>query len=67
MPWQSVSSLFVVGGMFNVVAGLVTGIQYLSEGKAKELGLCENEFNYRMEKRDVTYNKFADEIRKSMK
>ena len=32
MPWQSVSSLFVVGGMFNVVAGLVGGIHYLSEG-----------------------------------
>ncbi|CAJ1936235.1 unnamed protein product [Cylindrotheca closterium] len=66
MPWQSVSSLFVVGGMFNVVAGLMGGIHYLSEGKSKELGMCENDFKYGMEKRDITYNKFAAEVRKSM-
>jgi hypothetical protein len=35
--------------------------------KSKELGLCETEFNYRMEKRDLAYNKFAEEIRKSVK
>jgi len=32
MPWQSVSSLFVVGGAFNAVAGLVAGITYLADG-----------------------------------
>lgn len=32
MPWQSAPALLVVGGMFNVVAGLVSGIHYLSEG-----------------------------------
>ena len=34
--------------------------------KSKELGMCENEFKYRMEKRDIVYNKFAEEVRKSM-
>lgn len=35
--------------------------------KSKELGMCENEFKYRMEKRDIMYNKYAEEVRKSMK
>ena len=32
MPWQSLSSFVVVAGAFNVVAGLVGGIHYLSNG-----------------------------------
>eukprot|EP00980_Cylindrotheca_fusiformis_P010406 scaffold2311_cov107-Cylindrotheca_fusiformis.AAC.7 len=65
--WQGAAALFVVTSMFNVASGLVAGIHYLSEGKSKELGLCDDEFKYRMEKRDVAYNKFAAEVRKSMK
>ena len=34
--------------------------------KSKELGMCENDFKYGMEKRDIRYNKFAQEVRKSM-
>eukprot|EP00934_Nitzschia_sp_Nitz4_P002709 Nitzschia sp. Nitz4//scaffold43_size134323//16482//18362//NITZ4_003279-RA/size134323-augustus-gene-0.85-mRNA-1//1//CDS//3329551888//2699//frame0 len=56
MPWQSVSSLFIVAGMFNAAAGLVLGINYLAYGKGKELGLTSNEFNYRMDKRDQYLN-----------
>lgn len=67
MPWQSLSSFVVVAGAFNVVAGLVGGIHYLSNGKSKELGLGESEWKYQFEKRDIRYNKFAEEIRKSMK
>jgi hypothetical protein len=35
--------------------------------QSKELGMCENEFNYRMDKRDHHLNAFAKEIQKSMK
>jgi hypothetical protein len=37
MPWQSVSSLLVVGGAFNVAAGLVGAIHYLSTGVSIKL------------------------------
>jgi hypothetical protein len=40
MPWQSVSSLLVVGGAFNVAAGLVGAIHYLSTGVSIKLLSC---------------------------
>jgi hypothetical protein len=39
MPWQSLSSLLVVGGAFNVAAGLVGAIHYLSNGVSIKLPL----------------------------
>ncbi|KAG7347916.1 hypothetical protein IV203_031329 [Nitzschia inconspicua] len=67
MPWQSLSSLFVVMTMFNVTPLLVSGIHYIGYGKKKELGLPSNEWNYRMEKRDEMYKRIEKEVRKSMK
>ena len=115
MPWQSASSLVVVGAMFNAAAGLVGGLHYLQNGvcffcflvsfsisflysflfflyvivltcnfsslknsvsfwyffccdkkkqKSKELGMCANEWNYQLEKRDIIYNKIAKDIPK---
>jgi hypothetical protein len=34
--------------------------------KQKTLGLCENEFKYRLTKRDESYEKFAAQIRNNM-
>eukprot|EP00531_Pseudo-nitzschia_arenysensis_P008835 CAMPEP_0116136136 /NCGR_PEP_ID=MMETSP0329-20121206/11559_1 /TAXON_ID=697910 /ORGANISM="Pseudo-nitzschia arenysensis, Strain B593" /LENGTH=70 /DNA_ID=CAMNT_0003630975 /DNA_START=48 /DNA_END=260 /DNA_ORIENTATION=+ len=66
MPWQSVASLSVIIGMFNVVPLLNTGVQALAYGKKKELGLTSNEWNYRMTKRDITYAEHVARVRAEM-
>jgi hypothetical protein len=94
MPWQSLAPLVVVGTMFNVAAGLVAGIHYVSYGvrspnctldqfdhtlshksrfvpslflfvvqKSKELGFHDNEFNYRMDKRDQYLKQLAKSVK----
>ena len=35
--------------------------------KKKELGLCANEWNYRMAKRDITYQEHVARVREEMK
>jgi hypothetical protein len=39
MPWQSAGALLVVVAAFNVAAGLVGGIHYLSEGVSSKFSL----------------------------
>lgn len=66
MPLQSLASLGVIIAMFNVVPALNYGVQQLAYGKKKELGLCANEWNYRMTKRDLAYQAHVDRVRAEM-
>lgn len=66
MPWQSVASLSVIIGMFNVVPALNTGVQYLAYGKKKELGLTASEWNYRMANRDIAYQAHVERVKAEM-
>ena len=45
MPWQSIPPLIIIGGAFNVAAGLIWGIQRLQHGEVRLLktDFCRNE------------------------
>jgi hypothetical protein len=50
MPWQTVPSLLIIVGAFNAAAGLIYTVDYLHNGKKREIG--RDQWKFAMEKRD---------------
>eukprot|EP00538_Stauroneis_constricta_P007794 CAMPEP_0119548604 /NCGR_PEP_ID=MMETSP1352-20130426/2485_1 /TAXON_ID=265584 /ORGANISM="Stauroneis constricta, Strain CCMP1120" /LENGTH=69 /DNA_ID=CAMNT_0007593919 /DNA_START=89 /DNA_END=298 /DNA_ORIENTATION=- len=64
MPWQSSATLFIIGGAFNVIAGLLGGIQYAAYGKPKELGLTGSPWKNQMSLRDADIERLMAQVKK---
>eukprot|EP00547_Thalassionema_nitzschioides_P002111 CAMPEP_0194210472 /NCGR_PEP_ID=MMETSP0156-20130528/8554_1 /TAXON_ID=33649 /ORGANISM="Thalassionema nitzschioides, Strain L26-B" /LENGTH=66 /DNA_ID=CAMNT_0038937821 /DNA_START=59 /DNA_END=259 /DNA_ORIENTATION=- len=52
MPWQPVASMLIIGGMVNVTAGLMWGINrlYFGPGGRK---IMRDEYDFNLENRDL--------------
>ena len=55
MPFQSVFTLFIIGGAFMTTGALIGGANYLLEGKRKR-SICQDAFSHRLESRDRVIN-----------
>ena len=43
MPWQTVPSLLIIAGAFNVAAGLMCACDYLAYGKVRRVGFVSRD------------------------
>eukprot|EP00542_Grammatophora_oceanica_P013797 CAMPEP_0194027614 /NCGR_PEP_ID=MMETSP0009_2-20130614/1749_1 /TAXON_ID=210454 /ORGANISM="Grammatophora oceanica, Strain CCMP 410" /LENGTH=73 /DNA_ID=CAMNT_0038666751 /DNA_START=55 /DNA_END=276 /DNA_ORIENTATION=+ len=67
MPWQPVPSLIIIGGAFNVIAGLMWSVQRLAYGKDK--AICQDVFDFSIDRRDdrvLLFRKLVEEEKKRM-
>eukprot|EP00554_Chaetoceros_debilis_P007615 CAMPEP_0194073330 /NCGR_PEP_ID=MMETSP0149-20130528/801_1 /TAXON_ID=122233 /ORGANISM="Chaetoceros debilis, Strain MM31A-1" /LENGTH=69 /DNA_ID=CAMNT_0038753337 /DNA_START=79 /DNA_END=288 /DNA_ORIENTATION=- len=63
MPWQTAPSLIIIGGAFNVGAGLMWGAQRLGFGEDK--AICQDEWIFAMNGRDKNVNEYKNLMRQA--
>jgi len=63
MPWQTAPSLIIIGGAFNVAAGLMWGAQRLGFGEDK--AICQDEWKFAMGNRDKAVAEYKELMKKA--
>ena len=65
MPWQSVPPLIIIAGAFNVAAGLIWGVQRLSYGEDRKIGL--DQWKFALENRDKRIQEYQTLLQQQKK